>query len=48
LPIFQKLGQNIWLDYRERRVTSSGELQQLIEEDGLLGVSSNLSIPMKW
>ena len=46
LPIFQGLGQSIWLDYRYRRVITSGELQQLIEEDGLRGVISNLSIFM--
>ena len=46
LPIFQRLGQSIWLDYRERRVIPSGELPQLIEEYGLRGVTSNLSISM--
>ena len=48
MPIFQRLGQSIWLDYMERRVITSGELQQLIEEDGLRGVTSNLSIFMNW
>ncbi len=37
-------GQSIWLDYIRRNLLSSGELQQLIEEDGLKGVTSNPAI----
>jgi transaldolase/glucose-6-phosphate isomerase len=40
----QSFGQSIWLDYIRRHMMSSGELKQLIEEDGLRGVTSNPSI----
>jgi transaldolase len=40
----QKFGQSIWLDYIDRQMIQSGELKQLIEEDGLRGVTSNPSI----
>ena len=29
------LGQSIWLDYISRQMIDSGELQRLIDEDGL-------------
>ena len=38
------LGQSIWLDYIRRHLIVSGELRQLIEEDGLRGMTSNPSI----
>ena len=38
------LGQSIWLDFISRQLIASGELQRLIEEDGLRGVTSNPSI----
>jgi transaldolase len=38
------LGQSIWLDYTRRDLILSGELQRLIEEDGLRGMTSNPSI----
>jgi transaldolase len=37
-------GQNIWLDYIRRHLIESGELQRLIEEDALCGVTSNPAI----
>jgi transaldolase/glucose-6-phosphate isomerase len=37
-------GQSIWLDYLRRGMLVSGELQQLIDEDGLMGMTSNPSI----
>ena len=37
-------GQSIWLDYIRRTLISSGELQKLINEDGLKGVTSNPAI----
>jgi transaldolase/glucose-6-phosphate isomerase len=37
-------GQSIWLDYIRRHMIDSGELQRLIDEDGLRGVTSNPSI----
>jgi len=40
----QDFGQSIWLDYIRRRMLVRGELKQLIEEDGLRGVTSNPAI----
>jgi transaldolase/glucose-6-phosphate isomerase len=40
----QTIGQSIWLDLLRRGMLSSGELQQLIKEDGLRGVTSNPAI----
>ena len=40
----EKFGQSIWMDFIRRGMISSGELKQLIEEDGLRGVTSNPSI----
>ncbi len=38
------LGQGVWMDFISRGMILSGELRQLIEEDGLRGVTSNPSI----
>jgi len=40
----QAFGQSIWLDFLRRGMMASGEIQQLIEEDGLRGVTANPSI----
>jgi transaldolase len=40
----QEYGQSIWLDFIRRGMLESGELQELIEEDGLRGVTVNPSI----
>ncbi len=40
----QQYGQSIWLDYIRRSLITSGELQRLIKEDGLRGVTSNPAI----
>jgi transaldolase/glucose-6-phosphate isomerase len=40
----QKLGQSIWYDNIRRGLLTSGELQGMIERDGLLGVTSNPAI----
>lgn len=40
----QALGQSIWIDFIRRGMISSGQLQRLIEEDGVSGVTSNPSI----
>ncbi|WML85608.1 transaldolase [Thiothrix subterranea] len=37
-------GQSIWLDYIRRDLISSGELQRLIEDDDLRGITSNPAI----
>lgn len=38
------LGQSIWLDFFDREIMDNGQLQKLIEEDGLSGITSNPSI----
>ncbi len=38
------LGQSVWLDYIERTLLTSGQLAQLIREDGLQGMTSNPTI----
>ncbi|MGE5221388.1 MAG: bifunctional transaldolase/phosoglucose isomerase, partial [Omnitrophica WOR_2 bacterium] len=40
----QRLGQSIWLDYLRRGMIVSGELDELIENDGLRGMTSNPAI----
>ena len=37
-------GQSVWLDYIRRGILTTGELQQMVEEDGLGGVTSNPAI----
>jgi len=37
-------GQSVWLDYIRRDLIISGELQHLVEADGICGVTSNPSI----
>jgi transaldolase/glucose-6-phosphate isomerase len=40
----EEYGQSIWLDFLRRGMIESGELQQLIDEDGLSGITSNPKI----
>jgi transaldolase/glucose-6-phosphate isomerase len=40
----QNFGQSIWLDYIRRDLLRGGELQRLITEDGLRGMTSNPAI----
>src|SRR6202165_1256035 len=40
----QTFGQSIWLDYIRRDLLKGGELQRLITEDGLRGMTSNPAI----
>lgn len=44
LSEIQKFGQSIWLDFLRRGMLISGELQKLIKEDGLRGITSNPAI----
>jgi transaldolase/transaldolase/glucose-6-phosphate isomerase len=37
-------GQSIWLDFIDRAIISSGNLQKLIDDDGVRGVTSNPAI----
>lgn len=43
LQQLHKHGQSIWLDYIRRKLITSGELQQLVQ-DGLRGITSNPTI----
>jgi transaldolase/glucose-6-phosphate isomerase len=40
----QQYGQSLWFDYISRDLLLSGELRRLVEEDGILGVTSNPAI----
>ena len=43
----QKFGQSAWLDYIHRDDLENGDLQRRIDEEGVLGVTSNPSIFQK-
>ena len=45
-PILElnQLGQSVWLDYIRRNMITSGELQRLVEQGGVSGVTSNPAI----
>jgi transaldolase/glucose-6-phosphate isomerase len=43
----QKYGQSIWLDFMHRHLITSGELQQYIDESGVVGMTSNPAIFQK-
>jgi transaldolase/glucose-6-phosphate isomerase len=47
LKALQEYGQSFWLDYMRRSLITGGELERLVKEDGLRGVSSNLTIFQK-
>jgi transaldolase len=40
----EALGQSVWLDFISRNMIGSGELDELIEADGISGVTSNPTI----
>jgi transaldolase/glucose-6-phosphate isomerase len=44
LQALQSRGQSVWLDYIRRHLLLSGELQRLVDEDGVGGVTSNPAI----
>jgi transaldolase / glucose-6-phosphate isomerase len=44
LTQLQTFGQSIWLDYIRRDLLKGGELQRMITEDGLRGMTSNPAI----
>lgn len=44
LHALEHLGQSIWVDYIQRGMLDGGELQRLIEDDGVSGVTSNPAI----
>lgn len=39
-----EFGQSIWLDFIDRKIMNTGELQALIDEDGVRGLTSNPAI----
>ena len=43
----QEFGQSLWLDYIHRAEIESGELQRRIDEEGILGITSNPAIFQK-
>ncbi|HZD58837.1 MAG TPA: transaldolase [Anaerolineae bacterium] len=40
----KRYGQSLWLDFIERGLITSGELKQMVEDDGLSGLTSNPTI----
>ena len=44
LRALKDFAQSVWLDYIRRSLITTGELQQLVEEDNLHGVTSNPAI----
>jgi transaldolase len=44
IKAIHQFGQSIWLDYIRRNILQNGELQRLLDEDGLRGVTSNPAI----
>jgi transaldolase / glucose-6-phosphate isomerase len=44
LKELQKYGQSMWLDYIRRDLLTTGKLKQMIDGDGLRGMTSNPSI----
>src|SRR5437588_9388974 len=44
LKTLSKYSQSVWLDYIRRSLITSGELDRMIEEDGLAGMTSNPAI----
>ncbi|HEX9688127.1 MAG TPA: transaldolase [Thermoanaerobaculia bacterium] len=47
LEKLKKLGQSVWYDYIRRDLFTTGELDRLIREDGLAGMTSNPTIFQK-
>jgi len=43
----QQYGQSIWLDFISRKAVEGGEFQRRIDEDGVVGVTSNPTIFQK-
>jgi transaldolase len=42
-----ELGQSVWIDYLSRHLLESGELARMIEEDAVVGITSNPTIFQK-
>jgi transaldolase / glucose-6-phosphate isomerase len=44
LIALDEAGTSVWLDYIRRKLVASGEMQRLVDEDGLRGMTSNPTI----
>ena len=44
LQRLSELGQSVWIDYLSRDLLQSGELARLVDEDAVVGVTSNPTI----
>lgn len=44
LNILETFGQSVWLDFLSRKALENGDIQRLIEQDGVSGLTSNPSI----
>ena len=44
LKAIRELGQSVWVDHLSREFVASGKLNQMIQEDGIKGVTSNPTI----
>ncbi|HEV8098811.1 MAG TPA: transaldolase family protein, partial [Gaiellaceae bacterium] len=42
-----ELGQSVWIDYLSRQLLQSGKLARMMEEDAVVGVTSNPTIFQK-
>src|SRR5919197_2131019 len=42
-----ELGQSVWIDYLSRDLLRSGELERMMEDDAVVGVTSNPTIFQK-
>ncbi|MGB2873948.1 MAG: transaldolase [Gaiellaceae bacterium] len=47
LQELSELGQSVWIDYLSRRLVHGGELERLMREDAVVGVTSNPTIFQK-
>jgi transaldolase len=47
LQELSELGQSVWIDYLSRRLLNEGELEKLMREDAVVGVTSNPTIFQK-
>ena len=44
LIALDEIGTSVWLDYIRRKLVASGEMQRMVDEDGLRGMTSNPTI----
>src|SRR4026208_528446 len=47
LPQLAELGQSVWIDFLSRHLLRSGKLARMMEEDAVVGVTSNPTIFQK-